>query len=127
MFKNWNTGTAGENQDGGTGRHTAPPRKTKRRQQFKINKQPELTENRTARKSDNQGDKEETIQTGRRGRDSSWAERTQGKVVAGRPTEVVDCGAGQARLQLSDPTRWWMADLAAPHSPIDKPGGMAGE
>ena len=38
--------------------------------QFKNKKQPELTENRNARKSDNQGDKEETfIQTGRRGGD----------------------------------------------------------
>ena len=35
-------------------------------QQFKNKKQPELTENRTVRKSDNQGDKEETLtQTGR--------------------------------------------------------------
>ena len=39
-------------------------------QQFKNKKQPELTENRTTRKSDNQGDKKETfIQTGRRGGD----------------------------------------------------------
>ena len=36
-------------------------------QQFKKKKQPELIENRTVWKSDNQGDKEETfIQTGRR-------------------------------------------------------------
>ena len=40
-------------------------------QQFKNKKQPELTENQTAWKSDNQGDKEETfIQTGRRGGDA---------------------------------------------------------
>ena len=39
-------------------------------QQFKNKKQPELTENQTVWKSNNQGDKEETfIQTGRRGRD----------------------------------------------------------
>ena len=39
-------------------------------QQFKNKKQPELTENQTEWKSDNQGDKEDTfIQTGRRGRD----------------------------------------------------------
>ena len=38
--------------------------------QFKNKKQPELTENRTSRKSDNQGVKEETLtQPGRRGRD----------------------------------------------------------
>ena len=51
----------------------------KGQQQFKNKKQPELTENRTVWKSDNQGDKEETfIQTGRRGgdgqlgREDSW-------------------------------------------------------
>ena len=50
-----------ENQDGGVGRHTAPPRTT-----------------RTDRKSNgkevrHQGDKKETyIQTGRRGGDGSW-------------------------------------------------------
>ena len=39
-------------------------------QQFKNKKQPELAENRTVWKSDNQGDKEETfIQTSRRGRE----------------------------------------------------------
>ena len=39
-------------------------------QQFKNKKQPELTENRTVWKSNNQVDKEETlIQTGRRGGD----------------------------------------------------------
>ena len=34
---------------------------------------------------------------------------------------------GQAVLQLADPTRWWLADPAAQHLHIDKPGGMAGE
>ena len=39
-------------------------------QQFQNKKQPELTENRTAQKSDNQGDKEETfVQTSRKGAD----------------------------------------------------------
>ena len=109
MFKNWNTGTAGENQDGGTGRHTAPPHKTKRRQQFKINKQPELTENRTARKSDNQGDKEETIQTGRRGGDGQLDPETGGLWDE----------RGQAVQPLADP--------AAPHPRIDELGGTAGE
>ena len=32
-----------------------------------------------------------------------------------------------ARWQLADPERWWLADPVAPHSRIDKPGGMAGE
>ena len=57
----------------------------------------------------------------------SWAERTHRKAVAGGPREVADCGTGQVRLQLADPTRWWLADPAAPHSCIDKPGGMVGE
>ena len=45
-------------------------------------------------------------------------ERTHGKVGAGRPSEVADCGMGQARLQLADPT--------APRLRIDKLGGMGG-
>ena len=47
-------------------------------------------------------------------------ERTRGKVAAGGPSEVADCGVGQARLQLADPTRWWLADPAAPHSHINR-------
>ena len=53
----------------------------------------------------------------------SKAERTCSKAVAGGPSEVVDCGRGQARLQLADPIRWWLVDPEAPHSHIDKPGG----
>ena len=49
----------------------------------------------------------------------SQAERTRGKAVAGGPSEVADCGTGQARLQLADPT--------ASHSRIDKLGGTVGE
>ena len=89
-----------------------------------------MTENPTVWKSDNQGDKEETfIQTGRRGGDGQpgRVRRTHGKVAAGGPSKVADYGMGQARLQLADPTRWWLADPVAPHSCIDKPGGMAGE
>ena len=54
---------------------------------FKNKKQPELPENQTVWKSNNQGVKEETfIQTDRRGRDRiGRAERTQGKAVAGGP------------------------------------------
>ena len=57
----------------------------------------------------------------------SRAERTCGKAVAGRPSEGVDCGAEQARLQLADPTRWWLADPTAPHLHTDKQGGMVVE
>ena len=43
---------------------------------FKNKKQPELPENRTVWKSDNQGVKEETfIETGRRGRDRKLGQR----------------------------------------------------
>ena len=31
----------------------------------------------------------------------SWAERTHGKVAAGRPSKVADCGVGWAKLQLA--------------------------
>ena len=57
----------------------------------------------------------------------SRAERTRGKVAAGRPSKVADCGTGQVRMQLADPTRWWLADPVAPHSCTDKPGGNAGQ
>ena len=49
----------------------------------------------------------------------SWAERTQGKVAAGGP--------GRARLQLTDPARWWIVDWAVLHSSADKLGGTIGE
>ena len=45
-------------------------------------------------------------------------ERTRSKEAAGGPSEVADCGTGQARLQL--------ADHAAPHLRIDKQGGGGG-
>ena len=82
-------------QDGGVGRHTVPPRTTKRQTTtIKKKKQnPELTENRTVWKPDNQRVKEETfIQTSRRGRDGQPRQETHGKVGAGGP--------GRARLQL---------------------------
>ena len=56
-------------------------------QQFKNKKQPELTENRTVWKSDNQGDKETFIQTywmPTRAEMGSQAERTCGKAGTGR-------------------------------------------
>ena len=50
-----------------------PPRTTKRRTTTNLKKQPELPENQTAWKSDNQGVKEEAIiQTSRRGREDLW-------------------------------------------------------
>ena len=57
----------------------------------------------------------------------SWVERTRSNTAAGGPSEVEDCGMGQARLQLVDPTRWRLADPVAPHPHIDKLGGMAHE
>ena len=57
-------------QDGDIGRYTLLPHTTKRKTttNLKTKKQPELPENQTVWKSDNQGVKEETfIHTGRRG------------------------------------------------------------
>ena len=99
-------------------------------QQFKNKKQPELTENQTVWKSNNQEVKEETyIQTGRRGRDGQLGREDSAgdKAAAGGPSKVADCGTVQARLELADPTRWWLTDPVAPHSHIDKPGGTKGE
>ena len=31
----------------------------------------------------------------------SWVERTGSKAVAGGPSEVADCGVGQAKLQVA--------------------------
>ena len=59
-------------QDGGVSRYTMPHCTTKRRTtiNLKTKKQPQLPENRTVWKCDNQGVKQETfIKTGRRGRD----------------------------------------------------------
>ena len=57
----------------------------------------------------------------------SWGREDHSKAVAGGPSEVADCGTGQARLQLADPIRWWLADPAVPYSPIDRLGGTAVE
>ena len=71
--------------------------------QFKNKNQPELPENRTVWKPDNQGVKEETfIQTDRRGRD--WQPGQRG------------CKARQL-----------LVDRAVPHSCADKLGGTTGE
>ena len=105
-------------QDEGVGRYTLPLCTIKRRTttNFKNKKQPELTENRTVWKSDNQGVKEETfIQTSRRGGDgqlggedsglgSGWRTRV-GKAALGGPGEMVNFGR------------------ADPCSHTDKPGG----
>ena len=50
-----------------------------------------------------QGDKEEAfIQIGRRARDGQQVEGTCHKAAAGRPSKVVECGAGWAKLQLAN-------------------------
>ena len=79
----------------------------KERQQFKNKKQPELTENRTVRKSDNQGDKEETvIHTGRRGRDGQPGRRGL-----------------TARRQLADSPRWQIVEQDRPGCSWQTPQG----
>ena len=67
--------------------------------EFKNKKQPELTDNRTAWRSDNQGVEETFIQTSRRGGDGQAVQRVH---VAG-------------------------GDLVVPHLCMDKPGGTTGE
>ena len=91
-------------QDGGIGRHIVPPHTTKRRTTTNLKtKNPELPENQTVWKSDNQGVKEETfIQTSRRGRD-------------GQP--------GQRGLTA----RWQLPDQAVPRFHEDKLGETTGE
>ena len=49
----------------------------------------------------------------------SWGREDLQQGGAGGPSEVADCGMGQARLQLADPM--------APHSHVDKPRGTVGE
>ena len=63
---------------------------------FKHKKQPELPENQTVWKSNNQGIKEQTfIQTGRRGKDRELGrEDSHGKAAAGGPSKVRDCRLG---------------------------------
>ena len=78
--------------------------------QFKNKNQPELTENRTAWKSDNQGVKEETFtQTSRRGGDRQRGWRG---LAAPERWQIVE-RTGQAVRQLADPS--------APHLRIHKP------
>ena len=62
--------------------------------------------------SDSQGVKVETfIQTNTRAETGSWGRQDRSKVAAG--------GLGWARR--------WLADLAVPPLPADKPGGTTGE
>ena len=89
-------------------------------QQFKNKKQPELTENPTAHRSNNQGDKEETfIQTCRRGGDGQPGRR-------GLPARWLDAETGQIVEQTGQAVQQ-LADPVASHSHIDKLGGTAGE
>ena len=67
------------------------------------------------------------IQIGRRGGDQQPGREDSSKVEAGGPSKVADCGRGHARLQLADPTRWWLAEPMAPHSCIDKRRNGRGE
>ena len=68
-----------------------------RQQQFKNKKQPQLTEDRTVWKSDNQGNKETFIQTGRRSGDRQPGQRGL-----------------TARLRLVDTARWRIVERGRP-------------
>ena len=52
----------------------------------------------------------------------SQAERTHDKTAASRPSEVVDCGAGRARLQLAGE-----AAAGGPGDRLHNPGSQHGE
>ena len=102
-----NTLVQTSSQDGGTGRYTASSHNQKDNK-FKNKKQPELTENQTVWKSDNQGVKEETfIQTSRRGGD-------------GQPS-------GEDSQQGGGWWNRWLVEPAVPHLHTDKPGGTTGK
>ena len=88
-------------------------------QQFKNKKQPELAENQTTRKSNNQGDKEKTfIETGRRGGDGQPGRTGFAATWLDPETWGIVEQMGQAVRQLADPV--------APHSCIDTLEGTAG-
>ena len=97
-------------------------------QQFKNKKQPELTENQTVWKSDNQGHKEETfIQTGRRGRD--WQLGQRGLAVRWRLVDparwrIVEWGRPGCSYQTPQHGGW---QTLWPHIRIDKLGGTVRE
>ena len=94
-------------------RHCASLHNQKDNDKFKNKKQPELAENQTVWKSDNQGVKEETfIQTGRRVETGSQVERTRGKAAGGGP--------GRVSWQLADWEKQWLVDWAVPCSRPDK-------
>ena len=70
---------------------------------LKTKEQPELPENQTVWKSDNQGVKEETfIQIGRRDRERQLGQREHGARQWTNASEVATGRPGQARLQLAD-------------------------
>ena len=50
-----------------------------------------------------------------------WAERTHSKAVAGRPSEVMDCGTGWAKLQLAE--RQQLVDLATDCATLSSSSG----
>ena len=71
-------------------------------QQFKNRKQPELTENQTVWKSNNQGVKEETfIQTGRRGGDGHPGREDYWQGGSWRTQQGGGLWSGWAKLQLA--------------------------
>ena len=90
-------------QDGDVGRHTVPPRKTKRRNT--TTEKQKTT--RTDRKSNYGSPSTKEIKTKHSSRPEggvgtgSQVERTLSKAAAGRPSKVADCGAGRAKLEVA--------------------------
>ena len=101
-------------QDRGIGRHIVPPHTTKRRT---TNLK---TKNKNSQKIKLYGSlTTKELKKKHSSRPVGGAERTCSKTAAGGP--------GQARQQLADPVRQWLADWVVPHSNADKPGGTTGE
>ena len=93
------------------GTHTASSHNQKKDNKYKNKKQPELPENQTVSKSNNQGVKEETfIQTDRRG----------GNAQPGRRGLV-------AKWWLEHQGVWLLVKPVAPQLCADKPGGTTGK
>ena len=79
----------------------AQPKEGQQQFKNKQTKKTELTENRTVWMSNNQEDKEATFtQIGKRGGDGQPGRKDSQQGGGWRPSEVADCGAGWAKLQV---------------------------
>ena len=108
-------------QNGGIGRHTVPPRTTKRRTITNL----KTKNNQNCQKIELYGSptpkelkKKHSPRLVGGVEMGSWSERTSSRATAGGP--------GPVSWQPADWARWWLADWEVPHSPENKPGGTTG-